>query len=213
MKQYVNAYSTANTIRMVSGVGRSVFAMLAHDVSASAQIYNTVGDNYYVITSISAENFFETIQLLRKDNWNIARRSFDNITESSGGSPNVRSKSGWPSAKTEYLEYGNFLLVVFTRKEEELETPLERIEGLIEQEPIQTLPPPNSEGWLDRNDRRIFLIKKKTREELTPSEALELHGLQTEMLHELNQEFPLPFEKLESLEQYILKAERRSGSK
>ena len=57
--------------------------------------------------------------------------------------------------------------------------------------------------------RRLELIKKRTRQGLGQSEQEELDQLQIAMSREINNRYPLPFEALDMLEEYVDQAERR----
>jgi hypothetical protein len=54
--------------------------------------------------------------------------------------------------------------------------------------------------YKQKNDRRIFLIRKELDSGLTPMETEELECLQNEVSEYINTKWPLPFEYLEQLE-------------
>lgn len=93
----------------------------------------------------------------------------------------------------------------------------------LEGEPVAcVLPPPRptngaetQEEWTDaRNERRCDLIDRKYAGKLTPQEAVELAGLQEEMLRYRQRVAPLPLEAARRLHQELLaKAQRQSGGK
>lgn len=66
----------------------------------------------------------------------------------------------------------------------------------LQEEPIQKdwkiAPPLDSDEWLDMNDRRIWLIQKKNRTELTEAERIEFEHLQKIVYEAVDRAFPLP---------------------
>ncbi|MDQ2732845.1 MAG: hypothetical protein M3Y56_14395 [Armatimonadota bacterium] len=63
--------------------------------------------------------------------------------------------------------------------------------------------PDKNSQWTEQNTRRIALIKKRVRQNLTSYELEELERLQSEMSQRLNAAHPLPFDALNELEEYV----------
>ena len=65
-------------------------------------------------------------------------------------------------------------------------------------------------SWQAQNKRRVALIRQQTQRALKPDEQSELALLQNEASRRINEVFPLPFDMLDELEQYIEQAEQHS---
>ncbi|MDQ3816285.1 MAG: hypothetical protein M3362_01175 [Acidobacteriota bacterium] len=206
MRDVIDSFAIANAVRMIRTARAGSLAVLI-EREADVRRVGNLADQYdfYIVPTYNSENLVGAIEILSRDNWGVTctplRRSRAmprNIPAPLQRLPWVNSMLEGITASGQDLQYGSHCVaVISTGKKESLKQSRmpfedERLGG----------------DWTVKNKRRISLIKKQTREGLTPEEEADLNNLQVETRSRLNAVYPLPFNELKKLEEYVNDAER-----
>lgn len=215
MKKYINPFVIANTVRMTNLRRDSQTALVERDSDVRLIDARIDWYGYHAIPAHSLENLVGAVEILAEDGWGIACVSVTGAEQMPEDSPAPLRRFPWLSGTWEEiaenargLSGGRFCLAVLPVDADE---PAE----LSSNRDNEAVPSRSrgrggmSEAWARRNTRRVFLIRKRLQQGLADEEQEELDRLQSEMSRRLNAAFPLPFDALDRLEDYVDQAERR----
>lgn len=209
MRQYLNSYSIANTVRMTASVRGTHAALVERDsdvtfISALAEKYG-----FFVAPAYSCDILLGAVQTLEKDGWSFA------CTDVSGlpAAPHRCFASlrdfpwladPWTSGFTH--DGGKMCLIVLA-----VDAPSENANAPLESstEEVKAVHASSQTSWQTHNRRRVALIRQQTQRALQPDEQSELALLQSEASRRVNKAFPLPFDMLDELERYVEQVEQR----
>lgn len=216
MKEYIDAYSIANTVRMVGSIQSTSQVALVETYSDVKRIGYLIDQyGYSAVAAHSRENLVDAVKMLSRNGWKVACTQVD-------GDPGLRDERLVPLRRFPWLS-GSLdeiaedvlalsndrlcLAVISTSTDDSLNS---SPQTASEPNPSQAQPPVANDRALRRqNARRVSLIRKRLHEGLDDAEQEELDNLQAEMSTHVNALFPLPFEELDRLEEYVKDAERR----
>jgi len=218
MRQYVDRFAVANTVRMTQSLrGGSPVALVERDADVR-EVDECLGPyDSRAIPAYSRENLLGAVALLTEGGWAIV------CARVTGGIPApqerpvpLRELPWFASMSEEFAQSVGwqrsvpFCLVVLPASGDE---PAEAMPGPEPAVSSKHRQHSGADPWNQQNEQRVSLIQKRHRHGLTSDEQNELDGLQAEMSARINAVRPLPFDALEKLERYVDEAERRLSGK
>lgn len=220
MRQYVDRFAVANTVRMTQSVwGNSPVALVERDENVREVDEHLGPYDYHAIPAHSQENLIGAVALLAGDGQMIICARVTGVASAPQDRPVPLRDYSWIAGTPDEIARN-------ARQQPTFETCLvvlptdgtERVEAVSGREPAAFSTSRQRRGgasdpWDQQNERRVSLIRKRHRDGLTGEEQSELDRLQAEMSARINAVRPLPFEALESLERYVDEAERRLSDK
>ncbi len=215
MRQYIDHFSVANIVRMIANIRDSQAALVERDSDVRRVDALSEQHGYYAIPAHSRETLIGAVEVLAQDGWKIACTNVLGTEEVPHNKPVSLRHYPWFTGTwseighyTRGLSNGRVCLVVLPATVNDPLEPSPDLKGHAS--PLEGRRPGGvNKEWTRQNMRRVLLIKKQIRQGLTPREEEELDQLQSEMSRQLNAAFPLPFDELDKLEEYVDQAERR----
>ncbi len=216
MKEYIDPFVIANTVRMTGSLRRGSQAALVErdsDVGLVDAWIDRYG--YHAIPAHSLENLVGAVEILAGDGWGIACASVTGAERMPEDKRVPLRRFPWFTGTWQEivedargLSGGRMCLAVLpVDADESVELSSDRDD---EAAPSRSRGRDGvSKAWSGRNARRTSLIRKRLQQGLTAGEQEELDRLQSEMSRQINATFPLPFDALDRLEEYVDQAERR----
>lgn len=219
MKDYIDHFSIANTVRMVGDMQTEVLVALVERDTDMRKLYPVTRQyGYYAVNAHSHDNLLGAVQILAGDGWQIgcsrrprgARMGDNSLGLLEHVPPFVAAWEGIRQKLQEPLR-GEFCFAASPSDEDETGKDARDGENQVPSARQRRKRPNKSSDKL--NARRVFLIRKRFRDGLLQEEEDELAHLQAEMSEHVNSSLPLPFDALDELEEFVEQAERRLSNK
>lgn len=206
MRNLIDSFAIANAVRMIRTVRADSLAVLIEREADVRRIENLTDQyDFYVVPAYNRENLVGAVEILSRDNWGVTCTPLKRSKVVPSNIPVPLQRLPWVNGLLEGItasgqepQYNSHCVAIISTGKK---GSLKQSRRSFEDERL-------GGDWTVKNKRRISLIKKQTREGLTPEEEADLNKLQVETRSRLNAVYPLPFNELKKLEEYVSDAER-----
>lgn len=190
MREFIDEYAVANTVRMMGAVRAGARAALTEEDSVTRRLTALAEPgSVYVVPAHSRENLLGALRILSGERWRFTCTSLGAPVAPPPDVPNVLRGLPWVSEAWKHAP-----------------EPDDDKSGLVVVSPGEGGEAPRGvagaaraglgDQWKAMNARRISLIRKQVRQGLTAAEEEDLNRLQAGVRRQLNAAYPLPFDKL-----------------